>query len=103
MDKLKLLVIGKSTKLHCFKGIRQENLGVKYAAIDGAKCHSNCELTNINLRFLPPNTTPYLQPYDAGLIHSFKAYYRKLYLLNIIDAINSNKEISHINLLQAIR
>ncbi|CAG8717949.1 2674_t:CDS:2, partial [Dentiscutata erythropus] len=103
MDKLKLLVI----KPHCFIGIRQENLGIKYAAsknawmtgsifeywinslnatcrlkkknilllVDGAKYYSNCELTNINLYFLLPNTTPYLQPCDAGLIHSFKAHY----------------------------
>ncbi|CAG8688617.1 442_t:CDS:1, partial [Scutellospora calospora] len=91
-DKLKPLVIRKSTNPHCFKGIRRENLGVKYDSskkawitgaifecwikslnnacrlnrkkilllVDGAISHSNCELTNVKLHFLLPNTTPYL-------------------------------------------
>ncbi|CAG8688632.1 5136_t:CDS:2, partial [Scutellospora calospora] len=111
-DKLKLLVIGKSTNPYCFKGIRRENLDVKYDSskkawmteaiferwikslnnacrlnrkkilllVDGATSHSNCELTNVKLHFLPPNTTPYLQPY----------------------AINCGQEIPKINLLSTI-
>ncbi|CAG8684238.1 16415_t:CDS:2, partial [Racocetra fulgida] len=63
--------------------------------VDGATSHSNNDkLTHVKLHFLLPHTTPYLQPCDARIIHSFKAHYRKLYLQSIIDAINANKEIS---------
>ena len=34
-------------------------------------------LLNIELIFIPPNMTFHLQPLDAGIIHSFKANYRK--------------------------
>ncbi|CAB5309490.1 unnamed protein product [Rhizophagus irregularis] len=33
------------------------------------------KLTNIELVYLPPNTTAHLQPMDAGIIHSFKSRY----------------------------
>ena len=36
----------------------------------------NISLTNIELVYLPPNTTAHLQPMDAGIIHSFKAKYK---------------------------
>ena len=34
-------------------------------------------LTNVRVHFLPPNTTAFLQPCDAGIINSFKANYKK--------------------------
>ncbi|CAG8495873.1 6007_t:CDS:2 [Scutellospora calospora] len=134
-DKLKPLVIRKSVKPRCFKGIQKKNLGVEYDAsqkawmtgevfkrwikslnttcrlkkkkilllVDGATSYSNCELTYVKLHFLLPNTTPYLQPCDAGIIYSFKSHYHKLFLQNAINAINSNKKIPHISLLNTIR
>ena len=42
---------------------------------DNAPVHiidENVNLTNVTVHFLPPNTTAYLQPYDAGIINSFK-------------------------------
>ncbi|CAB5342952.1 unnamed protein product [Rhizophagus irregularis] len=40
----------------------------------------------IVVKFLPPNTTTALQPCDAGIIHSFKCHYKRLFVQNRIDA-----------------
>jgi hypothetical protein len=51
--------------------------------LDNAPTHSISEsinLTNVRVHFLPPNTTTFLQPCDAGIINSFKANYKKLFL-----------------------
>ena len=42
--------------------------------VDNAPTHNllDIELTNVTIHYLPPNTTAYLQPLDAGIIHSFK-------------------------------
>ena len=45
----------------------------------------------MKLEFLPKNTTPRLQPCDAGIIKNFKDKYRKLlirYILTFIDSVN---------------
>lgn len=44
------------------------------------------KLDSIDVIFLPPNTTTKLQPCDAGIIHSFKCYYKRLFLQNRINA-----------------
>jgi hypothetical protein len=44
----------------------------------------NITLTNIELVYLPPNTTAHLQPMDAGIIHSFKAKYKREFCNHII-------------------
>ena len=43
------------------------------------------KLTNITIVYLPPNTTAHLQPMDAGIIHSFKAKYKREFCKHIID------------------
>jgi hypothetical protein len=51
--------------------------------LDNAPTHSISEstnLTNVRVYFLPPNTTAFLQPCDAGIINSFKVNYKKLFL-----------------------
>ncbi|MDW3631436.1 MAG: hypothetical protein QOK71_08365 [Nitrososphaeraceae archaeon] len=43
--------------------------------LDNAPTHTvneSTNLTNIKIHFLPPNTTAFLQPCDAGIINSFK-------------------------------
>ncbi len=60
-------------------------------------------LRNVELFFLPPNTTSKIQPCDAGIIRAFKAHYRRrLYLsiLQVLEAEASNTE--KINILNAI-
>ncbi|RQM21985.1 hypothetical protein B5M09_009200 [Aphanomyces astaci] len=44
-------------------------------------------LTNVSLKMLPPNTTAYLQPQDAGIIVSFKAKVKQRQLQNALDQI----------------
>jgi len=41
-------------------------------------------LTNIELIYLPLNTTAHLQPMDAGIIHSFKSKYKREFCNHII-------------------
>ena len=51
--------------------------------IDNAPCHPpdlKGKFSNINVCFLPKNTTSRLQPLDAGIIQNFKVKYRKLLL-----------------------
>ena len=75
--------------------------------LDNATSHSNSlKLSNVTLRFLPPNTTSKLQPLDLGIIRAFKARYRKHMLKHLIakidmcdDKISLTKEI---NVLDAI-
>jgi hypothetical protein len=74
--------------------------------LDNCSSHPNLKLTNIELLFLPPNTTAKLQPLDAGLIRSFKQRYRNQLLNYIIECLESEndckKVLKKFNLLKAI-
>jgi hypothetical protein len=52
------------------------------------------DLTNIELIYLPPNTTAHLQPMDAGIIHSFKAKYKQEFCKHLIRQFDSG--IDHV-------
>ncbi len=59
--------------------------------IDNAPVHIILDETQekldcIDVKFLPPNTTTKLQPCDAGIIHSFKCHYKRLFIQNRINA-----------------
>ena len=60
-------------------------------------------LKAIQLCFLPPNTTAVTQPMDQGVIRSLKAKYRSRLIKLIIKAIDSNKDIPKINVLDAMK
>ncbi|XP_031549387.1 tigger transposable element-derived protein 6-like [Actinia tenebrosa] len=47
--------------------------------LDNASSHGSddYELSNVTLKFLPPNTTSHLQLLDQGIIRAFKARYKK--------------------------
>ena len=49
------------------------------------KKRPDIKLTNIELIYLPPNTTAHLQPMDAGIIHSFKAKYKREFCRHLIQ------------------
>lgn len=55
-------------------------------------------LKNINLHFLPPNTTSVLQPMDQGIIQSLKVKFRKRLVLKMLDQSDNFK----VSLLDAI-
>lgn len=48
---------------------------------DNASCHKVDGLTfsHVEVVFLPPNLTAWLQPMDAGIIRAFKGKYRSLF------------------------
>ncbi|GES72942.1 tigger transposable element-derived protein 6-like [Rhizophagus clarus] len=78
--------------------------------VDNAPVHAlykGVKLTNIEIKFLPLNTTAHLQPCDKGIINSFKAHYQKLLLQNRIKAFDFQQETGNskppINIKKAIK
>jgi len=50
------------------------------------------KLTNVELYFLPPNTTSVIQPCDQGIIQSFKVHYRKLLVEYLLEKVEKGEE-----------
>ncbi|KAE9159318.1 hypothetical protein PF005_g32083 [Phytophthora fragariae] len=77
--------------------------------LDNASSHDSGDLalTNVTLKHLPPNTTAFLQPMDAGIIASFKAAYKKKQLHWVYNKLRDPDAIKHdpyaIDQLQAMR
>ena len=82
--------------------------------IDNALCHPpdlKDKFSNINVCFLPKNTTSRLQPLDAGIIQNFKVNHRKLLLKFVISRVNDKKTarktaseiVKEVDVLKAIR
>ena len=54
--------------------------------VDNVSSHRMDEsLSNVKLQSLPPNTTAFLQPQDAGIMSSFKAQIAKIQHRHIVD------------------
>ena len=60
------------------------------------------QLHIVTVEFLPPNTTSYLQPMDAGVINSFKAQYRKMLVEHRLDCFMNNED-PEIDVYQAVK
>jgi hypothetical protein len=74
--------------------------------LDNAGSHSlhGIELKNVEIKFLPPNTTSKLQPLDAGIIACFKRKYRRHFQRFLIEELEKNLICpSKLDLLNAIR
>ncbi|KAH9146846.1 hypothetical protein AeRB84_009328, partial [Aphanomyces euteiches] len=63
--------------------------------LDNASSHKalGVELTNVRLLMLPPNTTAFLQPMDAGIIASFKRHFKRRQMDHAINVIEKNENV----------
>jgi hypothetical protein len=64
---------------------------------DNATSHADLNLSNVAVRFLPPNLTSEVQPLNKGIIQSMKLQYRKQLmqvLINAADKCNSVAEFT---------
>ena len=75
--------------------------------LDNCRSHKTdgLVLSNVDVHFLPPNTTSKIQPMDAGVIMSFKKHYRSLHIKWILDKVQRGNDIKDLKMdvLQAIR
>ena len=72
--------------------------------IDNCPAHPEIKnLTNINLIFLPPNTTSVLEPMDQGVIGSLKPHYRRRIVCLCIKSLDQNKPLPKITILHAMK
>uniref|UniRef100_A0A914D8A6 DDE-1 domain-containing protein n=1 Tax=Acrobeloides nanus TaxID=290746 RepID=A0A914D8A6_9BILA len=131
-DKIKPLVIGHYANPRCFRNNRPRcvdyvanstawmtgpifetwldnwnkklsNEGRKILLyMDNFSGHTEMELSNIVIKFLPPNTTARTQPLDQGIIKNLKLFYRQQLLQNHVDALDVEQEYNP-NLLDALR
>ncbi|GBC40583.2 CENP-B homolog protein 2-like [Rhizophagus irregularis DAOM 181602=DAOM 197198] len=75
--------------------------------LDNCSSHKLGEITlrYTDVHFLPPNTTSKIQPMDAGVIMSFKRYYRRFHvrlMLQYVETGNRAEDL-RMDVLQAIR
>ena len=60
-------------------------------------------LRNVELYFLPPNTTSKIQPCDVGIIRAFKVHYRRHFYSSILQMLEADSpNLEKINILDAI-
>ena len=76
--------------------------------MDNAPCHPEDldeKFTQINVVFLPANTTSHLQPLDLGIIQAFKLKYYRCLLTHVVSKIDecSSRFGKSIDDLQAMR
>lgn len=78
--------------------------------MDNAGCHPEelrDKFSNIQICFLPPNTTSTLQPLDLGIIKNFKLHYRRHFLRYVISKIDdcdkASDVVKSVDVLIAIR
>lgn len=49
---------------------------------------------NIEVLFMPPNTTSLIQPKDQTVIATFKAYYQRCTMAQLVQALDSNHNLT---------
>lgn len=67
--------------------------------VDNCPAHPVVELTNIELVFLPPNTTSHTQPMDSGIIKNLKYHYRHALAVRRLEATEDDAPPFNWNLL----
>nr|CCA17142.1 PREDICTED: similar to tigger transposable element derived 4 putative [Albugo laibachii Nc14] len=65
--------------------------------MDNAPSHKTdgLKLSNIKVHKLEPNTTPFNQPLDAGIIHAFKARFRQMIDNHVVNVVGPSTADSH--------
>ena len=72
--------------------------------IDNCPAHpSISNLTNVQIVFLPPNTTSILQPMEQGVIRSLKAHYRGRVLRLLCRALEKKEPCPKISIMQSLK
>ena len=72
--------------------------------IDNCPAHpSISNLTNVQIVFLPPNTTSILQPMDQGVIRSIKAHYRGRVVRLLCSALEKRETCPKISIFQSLK
>ena len=72
--------------------------------IDNCPAHpSISNLTNVQIVFLPPNTTSILQPMDQGVIRSLKAHYQGRVVRLLCRALEKKEPCPKISILQSMK
>ena len=72
--------------------------------VDNCPAHpSVSDLTNVQLVFLPSNTTSVLQLINQGVIRSLKAHYRGRVVRRLCRALDKTKTLPNISILQAMK
>jgi hypothetical protein len=68
--------------------------------IDNAPSHlfNKEKYPNLDIEFLPPNTTSKLQPLDAGIIAAFKQHYRRRQLSHIVNLVEDGRQSDPYNI-----
>ena len=125
-EKLPMFAIGKSKTPRCFKHIkiypvntnhkRRVGWTVKYLKNGCAKLDrtfqmegrktahpSVSNLTNVQLVFLPPNTTSVLQPMNQGVIRSLKAHYCGRVVRRLCRTLDKKKTLPKLSILQGMK
>ena len=68
--------------------------------IDNCPAHPTiCNLTNVKLIFLPPNTTSVSQPMDQGVIRCLKTHYRRRLVRRMLQCLDKGKDLPKISIL----
>ena len=93
MNRKILLLIDNAGSHFNSKRFEKNNHGVdddnQESSRQKKKVNPAIDLTNIELVYLPPNTTAHLQPMDAGIIRSFKAKYKQEFCRHLIRQFDS--------------
>ncbi|CAB5376787.1 unnamed protein product [Rhizophagus irregularis] len=68
--------------------------------LDNCSSHKieGLNLLNVDVHFLPPNTTSKIQPMDSGIIMSFKKYYRYYHIHWILEQIEAGQYIQDLKM-----
>ncbi|GFU01881.1 tigger transposable element-derived protein 6 [Trichonephila clavipes] len=71
--------------------------------LDNCTVHNNAPpLSNVKLQVFPPNSTSKLQPFDQGIIHNFKTFYRRKVVKSVLDNLENQQNETTISILTAL-